>query len=78
MPDLEKERKIFEQHVSEWRKDHLGAYVLIKDQNVVDFFVTLDKAFNHGSKLYGLETFFIEQILPDSQVHVSFFGRDAA
>lgn len=78
MPDrLEVERKVFDEHIEEWRSSHIGKYVLIKGKEVVGFFDSLDKAFDQGSKRYGMADFFIEQILPADIVNVSFIGQVA-
>jgi len=74
MPDLDRERQVFERHLNEWRKAHLGEFVLIKNDEVIDFYPTLDDAFNVGLSRYGVEPFFVQQITPTDGVNVSFFG----
>ena len=71
---LAKEREVFDRHIEEWRKTHLGDFVLIKQDKIVGFYSSLDGAFKEGSNLYGLDDFFIEQILPANIVNVSFLG----
>jgi len=78
MVELQKEREIFNRNLSEWRKNHLGQFVLIKEDQIISFFDSLEKAFTRGSELYGLDSFFIDQVLPDSLVNVSLFGQDSA
>ena len=78
MPErLETERKTYESHIEEWRATHVGQFVLIKGNEVIGFFDTLDKAFDKGSQRYGMSDFFIEQILPADTVNVSFIGQVA-
>jgi predicted acetyltransferase len=74
---LEIERKIFDDHVEEWRSSHGGKFVLIHGKEVVGFYDSLQKAFSQGTKLYGMADFFIEQILPAETVNVSFIGQVA-
>ena len=76
MPErLATERKNFEKHIEEWRTTHVGQYVLIKGNEVIGFFDSLEKAFDQGSQQYGMSDFFIEQILPADTVNVSFIGQ---
>ena len=72
---LERERRVFEAHLDEWRKSHLGQYVLIKNDDVLGFFDALDAAFNEGTARFHLEPFFVKQIMPGEVVNVSFFGK---
>lgn len=75
MSQLERETKCFEAHIEEWRKSHLGSFVVIKDEEIVGFFPTLEIAFDTGSARFGLQDFFVKQILPTDAVNVSFFGQ---
>lgn len=74
---LQTERQVFEAHINEWRAARIGKFVLIKDNNVIGFFDSLEVAFRDGSNRFGLEDFFIEQILPSQSVNVSFVWRTA-
>ena len=76
--NLEKERKVFDSHIEDWRKTNLGQFVLIKDEKLLGFFKSANAAFEKGTDLFGLEEFFIEQILPAGTVNVTFFGQDVA
>lgn len=73
--ELERETAVFESHLDEWRKTHLGQFVLIKEDRMVGFFDTLNAAFNEGTRLFGLERFFVKQITPIDTVNVSLLGR---
>jgi hypothetical protein len=75
MNELAIEFKEFQKNILEWRKDHLGEFVLIKGKDVVGFYASLQDAFAKGSSLYGLEPFFIKQIVPGDSVNVSLMGR---
>jgi len=72
---LQTEKQVFESHLNEWRVSHLGSFVLIKGQEVIGFFPSLDGAFSEGLKKFGIEDFLIEQILPPQSVNVTFYGR---
>jgi hypothetical protein len=72
---LNREAEVFEQHLDAWRQAHLGEFVLIKGSDVVGFFPSLDQAFAAGTKRYGLEPFFVKQIVPRDVVNVSLYGK---
>jgi len=73
--ELEKETAVFLSHLDEWRKDHLGAFVLIKGEEVIGFFPTLSQAFTEGLHRYALGSFFVKQISPRDNVNVSLLGK---
>jgi hypothetical protein len=72
---LAQELYLYQKHFEEWREQHLGHFVLIKGSDVLGFYPSLDEAFRAGSAKYGLEDFFIHQIVPDQQVNVTFLGQ---
>jgi hypothetical protein len=72
---LERERHVYESHLGEWRETHLGQFVLIKDDDVLGFFDSVEAAFNEGTARFRLEPFFVKQIPPLEGVNVSFFGK---
>ena len=72
---LDRERHVYESHLEEWRGTHLGKFVLIKDDDVLGFFDSLEAAFNEGTARFRLEPFFVKQIMPGEVVNVSFFGK---
>jgi len=74
-PVLVKETEIFNAHLEEWRKTNMGQFVLIKGDSVIGFYDSLTDAFSAGTKRYGLDDFFIKQIIPRDTVNVSFLGR---
>jgi predicted acetyltransferase len=74
---LQVESKVFEAHVGEWRSAHMGEFVLIKGEEVIGFYESLDEAFDQGGQRYGMADFFIEQILPAETVNISFVGQVA-
>ena len=77
MNSLEIERKVFDEHVESWRGPQMGKFVLIKNTKIVGFYDSLQDAFNAGAKLYGMEDFFVDQILPPNTVNISFVGQVA-
>ncbi len=74
MSELEVERRVYAEHIEEWRQIHLGEYVLIKGEEVIGFFPDLTKAFDRGTALYGLKPFFVQEVSPAAHVNISFYG----
>jgi hypothetical protein len=72
---LEHEAALFKKHAEEWRKKHLGEFVLIKGDEIVGFYPSLEKAFTVGTGRFGLEPFLVQQIVPKDTVNVSLYGR---
>ena len=50
---LAKETKVFQDHRDEWLRDHAGAYVTIRDEEVEGFFDSYGDAFKAGLKRFG-------------------------
>jgi hypothetical protein len=72
---LDRETALFDKNVEKWRNTHLGQFVLIKDDEVVGFYLSLGKAFTVGTGRFGLEPFLVRQIVPKDVVNVSLYGR---
>lgn len=73
--ELERETAIFQANLEKWQQSHVGEFVLIKGDEVVGFFPRLDEAFAEGTRRFGLENFFIKQIMPKDSVNVSLLGK---
>ena len=73
--ELERETAVFEANLGKWRDSQLGKFVLIKDEQVLGFFPSLNEAFSDGTQRFGLEPFFVKQITPSDNVNVSLLGR---
>jgi hypothetical protein len=71
---LSKEAEVFNSHLDEWRKTQMGKFVLIKGDRV-NFYESLTDAFSAGTHQYGLDDFFVKQIIPRDTVNVSFMGK---
>ncbi len=75
MNELAHERVLFDLHLEEWRRTHLGSFVLIHADDVIGFFDSLSAAFDEGTKQFGLQPYFVQQVAPRNGVNVSFFGQ---
>lgn len=66
---LEQEYKFFLSHLKEFSKTHLHEFVLIKGEQVVDFFISYEKALREGLSRFGNVPFFIEEVKEEEEVH---------
>ena len=69
------ESAVFNDHIDEWRKTNMSQFVLIKGSSMIGFYDSLESAFTDGLKQFGLNDFFVKQIIPRETVNVSFVGR---
>jgi hypothetical protein len=58
---LEHELKTYESNVALWT-DHAGKFVLIHEDEIVDFFAAYEDALKAGYQKFGLEPFLVKQI----------------
>ena len=58
---LEKELATYEANVGQWA-DHTGKFVLIRGEEVVDFFAAYEDAIKAGYQKFGLDPFLVKQI----------------
>ena len=72
---LDHETALFDKNVEKWRNTHLGEFVLIRGDEIVGFYQSLEKAFTVGTGRFGLEPFLVRQIVPKDVVNVSLYGR---
>ncbi len=70
---LEKELVTFKKSLPKMTAEHDGKFVLVQEDNVVDFFDTYDDAINAGYKKFGLKSFLVKQI--HSVAKVQFISR---
>ena len=71
---LEREYKFFLSHLEEFSKTHLNEFVLIKGEQVVDFFPSYEKALREGLVRFGNVPFFIEEVREEEEVHYFHHG----
>ena len=63
------ELAFFESHRAEFIERGEGKFVLIKGEELVDFFDTPETAYKTGVDRFGLVPFFIRQVLREEQTH---------
>lgn len=72
---FEKEKQYYIKHISEWIGANQFKFVLIKDDNLIGFYNSIQEAFEKGLSKFGLEDFFIKQIFPENTTNISFLGQ---
>lgn len=74
---LEQEMTTYKRHIKEWSDpDHVGKYVLIKEEEVGGFFSSYEDALNRGYEKYNLAPFLVKQIMAIEPVQ--FMSRELA
>lgn len=73
-PQLKKEYQIFLSHQDEFKKEHLNEYVLIKDEQVIDFYPTYKDALRAGLVKFGDVPFFVKVVTQEEEVHTFYQG----
>lgn len=68
---LDAERAYFERNQSELEAHHYGRIVLIKDEELIGAFNTIQEALAEGTKRFGLTPFLVRQVgLPVNAVSI--------
>ena len=66
---LQKEYKVFCSHLNEFLPKHLNEFVLIKGNQIVDFFTSYEEALREGLNRFGNVPFFIKAVKKEEEVH---------
>lgn len=69
---LEREMATYRKNLPEW-SEHNGRFVLIKSEDVIDFFSSYDDAIKAGYQRFGLEPFLVKQV--STVEHVQYVTR---
>ncbi len=68
--ELQKEYQYFQSHLNDFIKDHhLNEFVLIRGEEVIDFFRSYEQALREGLKRFGNVPFFIKAVKKEEEVH---------
>lgn len=65
--ELERELKFFESKKKEWLRDYKDKFVLIKGEELIDVFNTLEDAYKEGVKRYGNQPFLIKRVTEEEE-----------
>jgi len=60
---LERELATYRANHGQLLGEHKGKFVLIKNDDIVDVFSSIDDALKHGYELFENETFLVKQVL---------------
>ena len=66
---LEQEYKFYLNHLKEFIPQHLNEFVLIKGDQLVDFFKSYEEALRAGLNFFGNVPFFIKEVQRKEEVH---------
>ena len=64
---LEREMETYKKKLPEWG-EHEGKFVLIRGEDVVDFFATYEDAIKDGYRRFELDPFLVKQIRAVEQI----------
>ncbi|HXP61143.1 MAG TPA: hypothetical protein VN829_11670 [Dongiaceae bacterium] len=64
---LEKERKFFKDHQSEWRGAYPGKFVLVKGEALIGVFDSDTTAVSEGIQRFGLESFLVRNVAENEE-----------
>jgi hypothetical protein len=59
---LDEERRFYAAQADEWAKAYPRKFVVVKGEEVVGFFDTLDEALTAGASKFGLTSFLVRQL----------------
>ena len=76
---FEQENELYKQNLQKWLTEGLaGQFVVIKGADIVGIFPNGSDAFQAGITAYGLDNFFMNQILPTDAVNIVLVGLKCA
>jgi hypothetical protein len=59
---LEKERKYFSEHLAELISQYSGKFVVVKGDELIGTFNTIEDALGEGARRFGLQPFLVRQV----------------
>jgi hypothetical protein len=67
---LESEQKYFDEHKDELVEKYLDRFVLIKGEELVGVFNTVEEAISEGARRFGLSSFMVRQVSKEAEAEV--------
>lgn len=58
---LDKERKYFVAHADEWARSYPGRFLVVKGEELIGDFATIDEALAAGANRFGLQSFLVRR-----------------
>ena len=68
---LERERQYFSEHLVELLSQHLGKFVVIRDDELIGAFNTIEEALADGARRFGLTPFLVRQVTNATEKEVN-------
>ena len=68
---LEKERQYFSEHHAELLSRHQGKVVLIKDDQLIGAFNTIEEALGEGARRFGLKPFLVREVTATEEKEIN-------
>lgn len=65
---LDKERKFYDAHVQEWATRSPGSFVVVKEEELVGIYPTMDAALSAGAERFGLQSFLVRELGVEPEV----------
>lgn len=62
VPMLDQERQYYLAHEADWSKTRSGKFVVVRGEEVVGFFDSLDEALRAGATRFGLAPFLVRRV----------------
>jgi hypothetical protein len=59
---LEQERQYYAEHLAEWLTSYPGKFVLVKGQELIGVFDTIEDALSEGARRFALEPFLVRRV----------------
>lgn len=58
---LDTERKFFAAHAEEWAKAYPDRFLVVKDEQLIGDFATIEEALSAGASRFGLQSFLVRR-----------------
>jgi len=70
---LTAELEFYEAHKTEWLKSNRDRFVVVKNEDLLGFFVNFQEAYRAGVDKYGIDTdFLVKRVVPQEPVFLVF------
>ena len=68
---LEKERAFYEKNKEDWASRYSGQFALVRGEELVGVFPTIEEALSEGARRFGVEPFLVRQVgKPQEDIHI--------
>jgi hypothetical protein len=64
---LEQERTLYDAYLNEWLQRYADRWVLVRGQELIGVFNTVEEALVEGTRRFGLTPFLVRQVTPSQE-----------